>query len=495
MLTASLNPKTLKQPRMVKKISEVKEVIQNRTDMEIAKVLEYFEYDVGKSIDAFVNDGGKEALAKWAETKSQLNSSQSSLVSDSGRKQNGKTKANLNDLVASVINQFTSSTPTTPLNSQEVKKPEPQILIDSLNRLNTETSIINGYKVTILGIETPNSDQAVSTGNSSSTSPSSLSVTSSASSCDRPQVLDLNNSLLKIPTNNQRQFNKNYINPNAKSFLEKSVKDLQRQTLQLNKIQNSFQDQIEKSTQLLNKTYQQLLSVLNERKKCLDMELVNSSQRAMGLIQERQSKAASLKHLTDNSQHLNDVELNELKADLKHFVSERQLDEEFTKVNMFNLDTVLMERLLGDLNTFGLVYNVKNQYSTQRSTNIEDFLTPVKDLNVVEQKIETQTQNNTNPKPQRTNNNNNNKKENKQILNGSVNGATNGINNSINKGANNKSVHHVDDGQGEFIEVKKPQRNRNKPFNGVQQQNGQLNQKPVVNGVQNSSNRNENTRR
>lgn len=474
---------------MNKKVIEVREVVQNRADSDIIKVLEYYDNDVGKTIDAFVNDGGKEALAKWAETKSQLNSSQSSLVSDSGKKRKNSPsksqKPNLNDLVASVINQFTSSTPSTPLSSslspQEVKKPEPQFLIDSLSRLNTETSI-NGYKVTILGIETPSSGPAQSI--SSSTSPSSMSVTSTASSCDRPQLLDINNSLLKM----NRQFNKSYINPNAKQVLEKSVKDLQRQTVQLNKVQSSLQDEVEKSSQLLNKTYQQLLKVLQDRKNQLDLDLKNSSQQALRLLQDRQSKAASLKHLTDNSQHLNDTELNELRADLKHFVSERLLDEEFSKLSLFSLEPSQMERLTGDLNSFGAVCQIKNQYSTQRPANIDEILTPVSNLNVSvvtekqqqqQQQKQQQQQQQPQPvqqvpaKPQR-NNINKNKQENKQ-----VNGLTNG---NVNGNAN-----HVDDGEGEFIEVKKPQRNRYSKQNGVQQ-NGQINgTKPVVNGVQNGT--------
>ena len=40
--------------RNKKKIDEVKEIIQNKPDLEISRVLEYFDNDVGKCIDAFV---------------------------------------------------------------------------------------------------------------------------------------------------------------------------------------------------------------------------------------------------------------------------------------------------------------------------------------------------------------------------------------------------------------------------------------------------------
>lgn len=45
----------LKTYRYKNKVEEVKEVIQSKSDNDIIKVLEYFENDVGKTIDAFIN--------------------------------------------------------------------------------------------------------------------------------------------------------------------------------------------------------------------------------------------------------------------------------------------------------------------------------------------------------------------------------------------------------------------------------------------------------
>jgi hypothetical protein len=41
--------------RLGKKVEEVKEVIQNRPDADIIKVLEVLDNDVGRTIDAFIN--------------------------------------------------------------------------------------------------------------------------------------------------------------------------------------------------------------------------------------------------------------------------------------------------------------------------------------------------------------------------------------------------------------------------------------------------------
>jgi hypothetical protein len=45
----------MKTYRYKNKVEEVKEVIQSKSDTDIIKVLEYFENDVGKTIDAFIN--------------------------------------------------------------------------------------------------------------------------------------------------------------------------------------------------------------------------------------------------------------------------------------------------------------------------------------------------------------------------------------------------------------------------------------------------------
>jgi hypothetical protein len=51
----SVNTLSKQYLRMSKKIQEVKEVVQNRSDIDIFKVLEVCDGNVGRTIDAFVN--------------------------------------------------------------------------------------------------------------------------------------------------------------------------------------------------------------------------------------------------------------------------------------------------------------------------------------------------------------------------------------------------------------------------------------------------------
>ena len=53
MTSSSANTKNYN--KNYKKIEEVREVIQNKPESDIIKVLEYFDNDVGKTIDAFLS--------------------------------------------------------------------------------------------------------------------------------------------------------------------------------------------------------------------------------------------------------------------------------------------------------------------------------------------------------------------------------------------------------------------------------------------------------
>jgi hypothetical protein len=218
----------------------------------------------------------------------------------------------------------------------------------NLNQPSSLTKALSGLKVTVLGIEQPNTNTLNYETNktispiisSVSSSPSSMSVMSSlsmSSSSDkqqqqqqlplqpqlnhattlRPSLLELNNKKLAQPIFQQRQFNTAFVNPNSKIVLEKSSKDLQRQTGTLNKICHQFQEDLIKNQNLLNKTFNNLRQSLNERQNQLQFQLNSLASTGNQMLMQRQNKATELKYLIDNAIHLNENETLELKADIK----------------------------------------------------------------------------------------------------------------------------------------------------------------------------------
>ena len=269
----------------------------------------------------------------------------------------------------------------------------------------------------------------------------------------RPSLLDLKNlSLAQQPQPQQarpnfKNVNTSYVNPNARAAMEKHQKDLQRQTALLNRIPSVFQDELNKRQQELSHTFQQLRQVLNEKQAQLETQLIAAAQAGNTLLQQRQSKAVELKYLCDSCQHLSDAELNELKADIKHFVGERQIDEEFGKLKLLQMDG--LSGLIQSMQTFASIASITNQYAKQRPpASVVNANSPVNGQQAQQ------------PPPQNGSGSQVDKNNNKNLANGNAklaNGAkANGLNGNSN--GNNHPDLNNDDNEGEFIEVKKPRK-------------------------------------
>lgn len=529
-----------------KKLQEVKEVIQNKSDNDIFKILEVFENDVSKTINAFMTDDGKEALSKWAsmkkkskqQDKSQLEASavdesgtdsKASKPSPNNKKANKKQQqpsANnnnnkagagaINDLVSLIINQSITTTGTsTKPTTQPVVQPtslnaqieQQQDILNNLNNLiigsQPSQSKIGGLKVTVLGIEQPTKEAAVKTTNNQSSLTSSPSSMSSNSTFDKDNKQGAFQNNTQSNTNRQKMsqnvnkpvinnlpphplnshINRSYTNPNnTKNVLGSFQKDLQRQTQQLTRITSQFQEELSKSEMNINQTFMLLRNMLDQRQAQLQAELTTVSRNAIQTLNQRQQKASQLKVLGENVAHLNDQDTLELKADMKHFINERLLDEEFGKVKVFSEDNY--DQLHEAIGNYGRVVQLNHiKYATSRP--------PVDKVLDGSYKVAAPI---AQPQPQRVNSNTNGVNKNNNNKTSSA-AATSAVSN----GKHSVKIVDVDtlsdeDDEGEFIEVKKPQRNKNKqstngslPTNGasVNNQNGKKSQ---VNGTANGHN-------
>lgn len=489
-----------------KKVDEVKEVCMNKSEADIVKILDIFDNDVAKTINAFMTDNGKEALSKWTSQKRQEKKQPTSIkqtateettngtdpAKSTKHKPNKKTtKANnktenstahtgghINDLVSSIINQsITTTVPsaidtdkkhiaTTDSLSSQVQ--QQQSLLDNLNNLIISGQTANlaksigGLKVTILGTES--TKQADNNQSSLTSSPSSMSAASVGSSTfENKQAPQYNNQqTTKQKTPLDTEFYKNplnthlnmaYTNPNNihGSVLDKSQKDLHRQATQLAKISTQFQDDLNKAQLNCNQTFILLHNLLDQRQQQLQTQLNTTARIGTQQLAQRQYKAARLRNLVDNAVHLNDQDTLELKADIKHFVSERQLDEEFTKLKLFQQDN--SDRLHETIASFGKIPQINVKYATERPP-IEEIL----NSSFSSPKISPQPNGSTagNKKTQSINGGG-------QKTAGAAKSAnTNGVRHSVKITEVNGFSGDEDtlEDEGEFIEVKKPQRNK-----------------------------------
>ncbi|KAK2510476.1 Spats2 [Columba guinea] len=125
----------------------------------------------------------------------------------------------------------------------------------------------------------------------------------------------------------------------AGSSIEKSVKDLQRCSVSLARYRAVLKEEMDASIKKMKQVFAELQSSLMDREVALLAEM--DKWRCWG---GRQRRAEALKKLADVAVRMSDEQLGELRADIKHFVSERKYDEELGRAARFSCDLEALKR-------------------------------------------------------------------------------------------------------------------------------------------------------
>ncbi|XP_014748848.1 PREDICTED: spermatogenesis-associated serine-rich protein 2-like [Sturnus vulgaris] len=132
--------------------------------------------------------------------------------------------------------------------------------------------------------------------------------------------------------------------------LDRSVKDLQRCSVALARFRALLRDEVENSLRRARAAFGDIQSCLMDREVALLAEMDKVKAEAMELLSLRQRRAESLRALTEAAPAMSEQQLQELRADIKHFVSERKFDEELGRAGRFGCD---LEALRGSIGAFG----------------------------------------------------------------------------------------------------------------------------------------------
>ncbi|XP_036312669.1 spermatogenesis-associated serine-rich protein 2 isoform X2 [Pipistrellus kuhlii] len=293
---------------MKEKINAVRAIVPNKSNNEIILVLQHFDNCVDKTVQAFMEGSANEVLKEWTVT---------------GKKKNKKKKS----------------------------KPKPAV--------EASNSILDSSKL------------------------GSIQEEQSTASREKGSMLengvfDFESKSLTIhPTQNSQQ-NRNAIkslsrlgmedvplssaNKKLGSNIEKSVKDLQRCTVSLGRYRVVVKEEMDASLKKMKQAFAELQSCLMDREVALLAEMDKVKAEAMEILLSRQKKAELLKKMTDVAVRMSEEQLVELRADIKHFVSERKYDEDLGRVARFTCD---VETLKKSIDSFGQVSHPKNSYSTR----------------------------------------------------------------------------------------------------------------------------------
>ncbi|XP_008291927.1 spermatogenesis-associated serine-rich protein 2 [Stegastes partitus] len=339
--------------RMKEKISAVRAVVPNKSNNEIVLVLQHFENCVDKAVQAFLDGSAVEILKEWNVT---------------GKKKPKKKKKPKPQPEA-------SAEPSPP----EATSPEESK--DEMNGFHANGSVMDGESLDSLSeqLDSASLDAAELDSEPATSETTGAEAESQCSApSPAPQQGRRNHqgprgnksrhrpgSNSHPPTSLLAATNDEHGSPGVKkiaSNIDRSVKDLQRCTASLTRYRMVVKEEMDSSIKRMKLTFAELQSCLMDREVTLLAEMDKVKAEAMVILDSRQKRAEELKRLTDRSASMSEEQLTELRADIKHFVSERKYDEDLGKAVRFTFD---LDPLKTSILGFGSVYHPRTGYSNR----------------------------------------------------------------------------------------------------------------------------------
>ncbi|XP_071941995.1 uncharacterized protein [Antedon mediterranea] len=373
--------------QLKEKIATVREVVPNKSNDEIVLVLQHFDDDPEKAIQSFTEDGAAEVLNEWSyQRKKGKTNNKKNKKKKSKQPQEKETDTKTNDAVptagsgASVSAKQSAS--TKPVVENSIKQ----------NITNGDSQQSVGEKKPAPVVKSTES-KSLSTGSGDGAQrPEALPVEHATSTKDHRKhhhheggrhakrerkISEKSTSSIKGDEKSEKK---------SGSALDKSAKDLQRTSVSLGHHRNKHSEEMDNAFKKIKDAFIEVHKLLDTREVQLMRDLTSVKKQATSMFDERQAKAVELKRRADQVKFLNDMELLELRADIKHFVSDRKVDEALGRTSRFQADASKLEE---QINFFGEVTQITSKYSSRRpsltslsstvsrSTSVnEDLLSP-----------------------------------------------------------------------------------------------------------------------
>ncbi|XP_055552864.1 spermatogenesis-associated serine-rich protein 2 isoform X6 [Falco cherrug] len=304
---------------MKEKINAVRAIVPNRSNNEIVLVLQHFDNCVDKTVQAFMEGNASEVLKEWTVT---------------GKKKNKKKK-----------------TKPKPQAESNPGLPEPGKLVSTEEEqsANSEKGGINGFHVNGCAHDTESVDSLSEGLDALSIDARELEDCEPAAP-DMPDRTASNSTPASLSVTRLEDVPVSPVSKKLGSNIEKSVKDLQRCTVSLARYRVVVKEEMDASIKKMKQAFAELQSSLMDREVALLAEMDKVKAEAMEILVSRQKKAEALKKLTDVAVRMSEEQLVELRADIKHFVSERKYDEDLGRVARFTCD---LDALKKSIASFG----------------------------------------------------------------------------------------------------------------------------------------------
>uniref|UniRef100_K1PMA3 Spermatogenesis-associated serine-rich protein 2 n=1 Tax=Magallana gigas TaxID=29159 RepID=K1PMA3_MAGGI len=322
------------QENIKEKVNAVREVITGKSNNEIILVLQYYEYDVAKAIQAYCDDGAKQALNEWHWSGNKTPNKKKK------NKKKASSKAASEDGEASSPKKETTS----PIpNGIPIKDSIPNGILGNETEIsalsNTDSELTGRVQASNADVQaasgtTPNSNSEASLSNSSpSKQQSPQPQRQQRTSRNSPPVSSAPPQRAGSTSQPQRQPNSHHHGrQRTHSGIEKSVKDLHRQTVALERFRMILNEEVDKTYKRIKSVFEEVRTSLNNRETELTSEMDKVKLAANDIFAMRQKRAVELKVKVDRSDNMNEQELSELRSEIKHFIGERKEITQFGEV-------------------------------------------------------------------------------------------------------------------------------------------------------------------
>ncbi|XP_042687022.1 spermatogenesis-associated serine-rich protein 2 isoform X2 [Centrocercus urophasianus] len=373
---------------MKEKINAVRAIVPNRSNNEIVLVLQHFDNCVDKTVQAFMEGNASEVLKEWTVTGKKKNKKKKTkpkpqaeanpgptdprkLVSTEEEQSANSEKGGINGFHVNGCAHDTESV-------DSLSEGLDALSIDARELEDCEASVPDMPERTVPQLENGIADlDTKSLTMHPAQSPSSLRQRPDQHSASRSGSRPTAPTSLPAVRLDNVAFSP--ANKKLGSNIEKSVKDLQRCTVSLARYRVVVKEEMDASIKKMKQVFAELQSSLMDREVALLAEMDKVKAEAMEILMSRQKKAEALKKLTDVAVRMSEEQLVELRADIKHFVSERKYDEELGRVARFTCDIDVLKKSIA---AFGQVSHPKNSYSTRSRCSSVTAVSPSSPSNI-----------------------------------------------------------------------------------------------------------------
>ncbi|RXN28675.1 spermatogenesis-associated serine-rich 2-like protein [Labeo rohita] len=289
--------------KMKEKINAVRAVVPNKSNNEIALVLQHFENSVDRAVQAFVEGGAVEILKEWNVTgkkkpkKKKKPKAQSDVPADSAPAESVPDSE-----CQEAVNGFHAN------GSAAADADSLDSLSEQLDSASLDAAELDSE------IATPEVSEAAGGGVASTSSPAPQPSTNNSARQNHHRTGNKSQAKSVSSSHNPSApivFDDTQRGPAGRKFgpnVDRSVKDLQRCAASLSRYRVVVRDEMDSSIKRMKQTFAELQS-------CgVDQACVFVT---VAILDGRQKKAEELKRLADQSASLTEEQLAELRADIK----------------------------------------------------------------------------------------------------------------------------------------------------------------------------------